>query len=185
MSHIDEHVPSDARFLRLIRIIPNLLSLSRLIMAVAFPFIPDNWRIALVLAAAATDAIDGTLSRLIRATSMLGQVLDPIADKAFAMSVLGTLLYDGQLQLWHVALVTARDLAVIGGAIWLGTRHGIGSIRKMPPSWLGKGTTALQFMFILAVLYWQSVPWMALIPTALCSISAGIDYIRRYDMAPQ
>jgi len=38
----------------------------------------------LFVAAGLTDALDGTLARMLKAAHMLGQYLDPVADKRFS-----------------------------------------------------------------------------------------------------
>jgi CDP-diacylglycerol---glycerol-3-phosphate 3-phosphatidyltransferase len=168
------------RFRSLSLILPNVLSFARLAMGLAFPWTPSGWRLGVVIAAAVSDLVDGAISRLMRASSTAGQIIDPMADKVFALSVLGTLLFEDRLQLWQALLVAARDLSVIAGTVWVCIRHGLNATKTMPPTWLGKVTTAMQFLFILAVLHLQSVAWFVLVPTALCSLAAGIDYIRRY-----
>jgi CDP-diacylglycerol--glycerol-3-phosphate 3-phosphatidyltransferase/cardiolipin synthase len=177
MSVSDE---SDTRPYRAVSFIPNALSLARLALALAFPWVPGSWQIGVVAAAAASDFLDGALSRMMRASSTTGRILDPVADKAFALSVLVTLLIEQKVEIWHVLMVAARDLAVVAGVAWVCIRMGITRMRDMPPTWLGKVTTALQFAFILSVIYWQSVNLAFFAPTALCSIVAGVDYLRRY-----
>ena len=56
----------------------NSLTLARLIAGLMFPWVSVAWRPELVLAAAASDLIDGALSRKFCGTSAAGQLLDPI-----------------------------------------------------------------------------------------------------------
>ncbi|MGF1444761.1 MAG: CDP-alcohol phosphatidyltransferase family protein [Pikeienuella sp.] len=73
--------------------LPNALTLARLLAAPAlvlpFAFLPrptaDLWALAIFLAAAVTDFLDGWLARRLNQQSRLGAVLDPIADKALVV----------------------------------------------------------------------------------------------------
>ena len=56
--------------------VPLGLSIVRLILGVCFPWAPTGWRLGLVLAAGASDLVDGFISRLLRASTAAGQVLD-------------------------------------------------------------------------------------------------------------
>ncbi|HHY49408.1 MAG TPA: threonylcarbamoyl-AMP synthase, partial [Alphaproteobacteria bacterium] len=58
----------------------------RLGAAAAFPFVPDAWRLPLVLFAGLSDFADGLIARRYGATSFLGGVLDVAGDKLFTLS---------------------------------------------------------------------------------------------------
>jgi phosphatidylglycerophosphate synthase len=171
---------------RLLPVIPNALSLARLVLGLVFPWLPDSAWLWVVLAGGLTDLIDGTLSRLLNAASVFGRILDPIADKVFVLAVVFTLVVRGALEPWEVLLVGLRDLAVLSGAAWVVLRRAWPVLGRMPPTWLGKATTAAQFAFIVVVLLarGQSLDrgWVlaALTVTALLSGLAAADYIRRF-----
>ena len=71
----------------------NILTLSRILLA-AIIFVllmtPDGYLLALVLffLAGVTDYFDGYLARKYNAVSLLGEILDPIADKILILFVL-------------------------------------------------------------------------------------------------
>jgi phosphatidylglycerophosphate synthase len=163
--------------------VPNALSLLRIVMALAFPFVPSTWRAGSVVAAALTDLFDGRLSRALHGTSTLGQILDPVADKLFVGMVLLTMVTEGELTPFELGLVGSRDLAVLSGSAWSALRRGWGSLRQMPPSILGKLTTAGQFGFLMLVaagldragLLVRTVEGA----TMVLSVAAGIDYLIR------
>jgi len=56
----------------------DLLSVLRIPLAVAFPFVSNDWRLVLLAAAAASDLLDGQLARRFGG-SAFGSVIDPVA----------------------------------------------------------------------------------------------------------
>src|SRR5262245_60350482 len=117
-SHLQTPNASPPRFPGLIWL-PNALSGLRLVLAVAFPFVPVSWRLPVVIVAALSDLADGTLSRWLNARTDLGQLLDPVADKAFVLLVLITLLINNTLGLVDVLLLGVRDIVIGLGGAWL------------------------------------------------------------------
>ncbi len=82
--------------------VPNVLTLSRLVLAAAFFLslelarrpIHDEWWLsaaaALFILGALTDALDGWLARRWNAVSVFGRIMDPVADKIL---VIGAFIY--------------------------------------------------------------------------------------------
>lgn len=64
--------------------------------------------------AAATDWFDGWLARNMGWTSLVGKLLDPLADKLIVMAVLVKLAALGRVPAWLVVLLLARELAITG-----------------------------------------------------------------------
>jgi phosphatidylglycerophosphate synthase len=159
-------------------VLPNALSASRIFLGAAFPFVPAEWRLWVVLIAALTDALDGLVARWLRSESDTGRLLDPVADKFFILILVGTLLVEGTLHpLWGLGLA-ARDMIVMAGLIHTIARRQWAVGRKMRPSWLGKCTTAAQFAVLLVLVAWGTAPnWLLGGVTAL-SLLAAIDYAR-------
>ena len=73
-------------------LVPNGLSILRMALGIAFPWLPERFRLATVLVAALSDAFDGFAARRLHAESDTGQLLDPIADRTFVLLVAGTLV---------------------------------------------------------------------------------------------
>jgi phosphatidylglycerophosphate synthase len=161
--------------------LPNAITLSRLLLGVAFPWLPLAWRFPVVVIAAITDGLDGQASRFLRAESKLGVMLDPLADKVFFLAVVATLLWDGSVTWLEVFLISLRDIAVLAGALGAWLRDGGAAWSRMKPRWLGKLATVLQFLFIGAVLL-EAADWRGpiLIATAMVSGLAGLDYVWVY-----
>ena len=164
----------------LLQAVPNLLTLTRLAVGIVFPLIPAGWRLTALLAAAATEFLDGQIARLLHATGVTGRILDPIADRVFVVSVLATLLVEGTVKPWQLILVMVRDIVVMAGAFWVATRRGISALTEITPLLLGKLATAAQFLFLLAVVATQEVDLALLIVASVLSFAAAIHYVMRY-----
>jgi phosphatidylglycerophosphate synthase len=164
-------------------VVPNTLSLLRIGLAFAFPWFPKESRGIVIVVAAASDLLDGKLSRALHGSSTLGQILDPVADKLFVGMVLFTLVFKGELALAEFLIIGFRDLAVAAGTAWSVIRRGWGSLRHMTPSLLGKMATAGQFAFLLILTLGmnRSTLLFRLVEVAASAVSvlAGMDYLRR------
>jgi cardiolipin synthase (CMP-forming) len=164
-----------AQWLRAGLTLPNAISAVRFPLAALFPVAGGAVRIALVVAAAASDWIDGRVARGTRQVTTLGAVLDPIADKAFMLVVLITLGAEGALPLWALPLLLLRDIGVALGALVLAARRRTAS---MPARRAGKVVTWLQFSVLGAMLVWPATgPWLAP-AVGVAGLYALADYAR-------
>lgn len=162
------------------RLIPNGLSLTRLVLGVAFPWLPADWRLPVVAIAAVTDLLDGLAARWLHGESESGRVLDPLADKVFVLALLATLVAEGTLGVWWALAVLARDIAVTGGIAVVFVLGRGSERRRFTPTWLGKSATAAQFALLIALLFTETGwLWLLLLTSAL-SIAAAIGYIWAY-----
>jgi CDP-diacylglycerol---glycerol-3-phosphate 3-phosphatidyltransferase len=77
--------------------------------------ITNEWlALAIFLAAAATDLLDGYLARRWRQETTIGTLLDPIADKLLISAALISLVQVRVLPGWMAILVVGREFAVSG-----------------------------------------------------------------------
>ena len=113
---------------------------------------PLDWQrwtaIAIFLAAAASDGIDGYIARRYNQRSRLGVVLDPIADKGLLLAGIITLSLSDwgyEFPVWFPVLVVARDIVIVAGALVL---HFLNGTVRIRPRWTGKTATALQMAAI-------------------------------------
>lgn len=164
----------------LLTAVPNSLSAVRVALGVAFPFVPTEWRLWVVVAAALSDMFDGLVARWLRVESDTGRLLDPVADKFFVLMLAGTLLYEGALHpLWAVGLA-ARDITVSVGLLYVIVRRQWERGRRLRPSWLGKCATAGQFAALVALVVWSPAPVWLLAVVTLLSAAAAIDYAKKF-----
>src|SRR5207344_3252208 len=96
---------------------PNLLTIGRICLA---PFLVAailEGRFAvgfwMFVAAGVTDALDGTLARILQQRTVLGQYLDPVADKLLLSTLFLVLTHMNHIPVWVTALVFGRDLGIL------------------------------------------------------------------------
>ena len=105
--------------------LPNLLTYGRVAavpVVVAFLFWPnDAWSrwaaLAVFVAAAVTDYLDGYFARIYAQHSSLGRMLDPIADKLLVAACLLMLAADLTIRswsLWAAIVILCREILVSG-----------------------------------------------------------------------
>lgn len=159
----------------LIQWLPNLLTVSRLVAALVFPWVSADGWLPLVALAATSDLLDGWLSRKWQATTTFGRLLDPIADKAFVLSAGSTLCLAQLCTLRELLGIAARDLLVLFLA-GLSCCLRSSSAHELRPRWLGKLATAGQLIWLLALVTWQrrwpSLTWLVM----ALSLAAALDY---------
>jgi cardiolipin synthase len=136
------------------RTAPNLLTLSRICLA---PFlvsaILDNHyalSFGLFVAAGLTDLLDGLLARLLKQYTMLGQYLDPVADKLLLSTLFLVLTYKDMIPARVTAMVLGREVGILVVAAILYATVGR---REFRPSIFGKGSTLAQIAAVAAVLF--------------------------------
>ena len=156
--------------------LPNVISASRLVLAAGFvAFGTVEARVGLIGAAALTDFLDGWLARRVHATSRWGALLDPIADRVFVLTVVGTFIFSGLLSTPAYFILIMRDLATAVGFL---TARVIPWLRpvEFKARILGKVVTVLQLFALIAVLVAESALPILLAAVALTSTLAIADY---------
>ncbi|HEV3122396.1 MAG TPA: CDP-alcohol phosphatidyltransferase family protein [Isosphaeraceae bacterium] len=159
--------------------IPNALSASRIVLGLGFPWFPTWSRPYVIVGGAVTDVLDGAYCRVFRVSSVAGQILDPVADKLFVFAVLIVLLIERRISLGAAFLVGFRDIAVVIGSLTVVIMKGWHAAKHLPPTIVGKVATALQFALLLVLVCYPSAAAILIPPTAVASVLAGIDYVRR------
>lgn len=172
------------------RNLPNILTVTRILLVpilvtVLFTKVEGKewYGLALFLAAALTDFLDGYFARRYRVVTRLGQLLDPAADKILVASAFISLVeLDPRVTpAWMVAVILAREFAV--GAL----RNVAASDGKViAAGWAGKVKTAVQIVAIsLLIIYNQLGEFRHLAPISLwvatvVTVFSGLEYFLRY-----
>ena len=135
----------------------NLITLSRIFCAIAiylFLFLGANYLVALVLffVASLSDFLDGYIARKTNSESVLGEILDPIADKLLIVFVLIGLSIN--LNSFLIGFISA---VIISREIWVAALRDINSRKnqseKTKVTFLAKTKTATQMFAILMYLF--------------------------------
>jgi cardiolipin synthase (CMP-forming) len=171
--------------LRQILTAPNQLTLLRMIF---LPFIVINlvkhdfkWALALFVLAGLSDGLDGLLARKLHQQTVLGQYLDPIADKLLMSTMFLVLSIEHRIPWKYTVVVFSRDVSIL---MISGVLFTIAGLRDFRPSIFGKANTAAQvgavfFVLLLLVVPQQSV-WIArttfLRATFLFTIVSAVHY---------
>jgi cardiolipin synthase (CMP-forming) len=167
------------------RTAPNLLTLLRICMApfLVAAILDRNYGLSfgLFVAAGLTDALDGTLARVLKQRSMLGQYLDPVADKLLLSTLFVVLTYQGLIPVRVTVLVFGRDVGILVVAAIL---YAAAGRREFGPSLFGKANTVVQVAAVAAVLLHQLTPvhWVAVVATValggtmVLTVVSGLHY---------
>lgn len=134
--------------------LPNLLTFARIAIIPLVLWLLDRgtpkdcvWAAIVYSLAAITDLLDGYLARRLNIVSLLGQFLDPLADKLLVMASLVWMVPMGRIPEWAVILLLAREISITalrGIASSEGVVIAAGSG--------GKSKTALQMVGILCLM---------------------------------
>ncbi len=169
--------------------IPNALSVARLAGLPVFLWLAlgprtraaDTWAVILLLAAAASDWLDGKIARALNQQSRLGQLLDPAADRLYIVATIIALAIRAIIPWWLVGLLAARELLL--GVVLARLRSR--GYEPLQVSFVGKAATlCLYYAFPLLLLGAHAgtfgqiariVGWaMAIWGTALYWCAAGL-----------
>ncbi len=153
--------------LRQILTAPNQLTLLRMIF---LPFIVINvvghhyvWALVLFVLAGISDGLDGLLARTLHQQTLLGQYLDPIADKLLMSTMFLVLSIEHRaLVPWkYTVVVFSRDISIllISGVLFM-----IAGLKDFRPSIFGKANTFAQVaaIFFALLLLVNPVLWVSI-----------------------
>jgi len=134
--------------------IPNLLTFARILMIPLCLWFLDQdtpragfWSAIVFTLAAITDILDGYLARKLGVVSVLGKLIDPLADKLIVMATLVWLVPMGRMPAWAVIVLLAREFSVTALRSVAASEGVIISAGQE-----GKVKTALQMIGIIALL---------------------------------
>jgi len=135
---------------------PNQLTLLRMGFV---PFIVINlvaghykWALILFVLAGMSDGLDGLLARTLGQQTVLGQYLDPIADKFLLSTMFMVLAILHKIAWKYTVLVFSRDISILCASAVL---YAIAGLRDFRPSIFGKANTFAQVAAVFFVLLFQ------------------------------
>ncbi|EDM23839.1 CDP-diacylglycerol--glycerol-3-phosphate 3-phosphatidyltransferase [Caminibacter mediatlanticus] len=169
--------------------IPNILAFFRVILAFLmymflvnrnlFEGIHSSWldyfAALIFVIASITDFFDGYIAREFNATSKLGEILDPLADKMLVLGAFLGLLYLHRANPWAVYLILVREFFITALRISMAS-EGI----SVKASFAGKVKTVFQMIAIgFLLMNWpfaNLLLWIAVFLT----LYSGYDYLKVY-----
>ncbi|OCL05761.1 hypothetical protein AOQ84DRAFT_379273 [Glonium stellatum] len=102
--------------------LPNILTFSRLLAAPAIGYLvfqnQHAWAVGLFAYAGITDLVDGWIARKWNQQTVVGSVIDPMADKTLMTILVGCLAVNGTLPLPLATLIFGRDISLATAAIY-------------------------------------------------------------------
>lgn len=137
--------------------LPNFLTLLRFLAVPIFVLLLIDpspqmglWAMILFIIASLTDWLDGYIARMYDAESILGTLLDPLADKVLVMAALVMLCavpFEPRVPAWMVVVLLAREFMVTG-------LRSLAAVQGLivPASELAKHKTAWTFIAIVCLL---------------------------------
>ena len=135
---------------------PNQLTLLRMIFV---PFIVIHlvegrylWALVVFVIAGFSDGLDGLLARMLHQQTLLGQYLDPIADKLLLSTMFLVLSILHKIPWKFTVVVFSRDISVLAASAVL---FAIAGLRNFRPSIFGKANTFSQIAAVFFVLLFE------------------------------
>jgi CDP-diacylglycerol--glycerol-3-phosphate 3-phosphatidyltransferase len=154
--------------------VPHVISTTDILAAVVFAL------------AALTDFFDGFIARRYGVETVLGKLLDPLADKLLVVSALIILVEKHRLEGWIAVLLIVRDLGM--NAIRISAME---EDILIPSSWIGKTKTAFLDVGIVGLAVYGTVGgfsfaligkacmWAALVASLVSAAEYLYGYARR------
>jgi CDP-diacylglycerol--glycerol-3-phosphate 3-phosphatidyltransferase len=131
------------------------------------------------LLAVLTDLLDGLMARRKKQETVLGQLLDPVADKLLVASVFICLVGLGAVAAWMVVIIIGREIAITGFRA-IASARGI----NIPASILGKFKMSFETiticLLILGKKYLGSLNFLSQVGLWLVMITAVVSAAEYY-----
>ncbi len=120
-----------------------------------------SWALILFVLAGFSDGLDGLLARTLKQQTVLGQYLDPIADKLLLSTMFLVLSILHKIPWKFTVIVFSRDISILAASAVL---YAIAGLRDFRPSIFGKANTFAQIaaVFFVLLLEVHNSPWIAM-----------------------
>jgi cardiolipin synthase len=144
---------------------PNQLTLLRMsfLPFIVIKLVDGRYGVALILfvLAGMSDGLDGLVARALKQQTVLGQYLDPIADKMLLSTVFLVLSILHKIPWKFTVVVFSRDISILAASTVL---FAIAGLRDFRPSVFGKANTFAQVaaVFFVLLLEIKTERWVAI-----------------------
>ncbi len=166
--------------------IPNLLTVVRILLVPIFVDLIvygyPVWALLVFVGAGLTDALDGTIARVLNQRTTLGRYLDPLADKLLLVTAFVVLSIVGIIPIWVTIIVVSRDVIISIGTLVV---HLLRERVNIIPTFIGKATTVAQLSYVVVALLGSTTPMaprlvgIVLTATLGLTIASGLHYMFR------
>jgi CDP-diacylglycerol--glycerol-3-phosphate 3-phosphatidyltransferase len=155
--------------------ISNLLSLSRIVLLIPLLgiLLMTDWQekrlyaIGLIMLGMVTDFLDGYFARKFNEVSELGKVIDPLADKICVGVIVVVLVLMGDIPLWYMNIVVARDVVIFLGGLYVKQKKHLVLASMM------SGKVAVVFIALTLVFALMGNPYFSTVVNVLMWVSIG------------
>lgn len=134
--------------------VPNILTIIRfLLIPIIILFALQGNFIATIIVltiSGLTDILDGYIARRFNFISDFGKLIDPLADKATQIALLGTLAVQKIIPIWILIIVLFKEFLMVAGASFL-----YGKELVVSSKWYGKLATVLFYIALVCSLFVQ------------------------------
>ncbi len=181
--------------------LPNVLTISRVVLAIVLVFLLEegsstgNILAVIVFAiAASTDFCDGHLAKSRGLVSNFGKIMDPIADKILLLSAFGVLAHIGMIAWWMFIVIAIREILVTASRLVIMSQGQVLAAERA-----GKIKTVVQIIAVSATLLylvakqseycsfwfynvqriWLGINDVLMILAVIVTVYSGIDYFRK------
>lgn len=126
----------------------------------------------LFVLASSTDFFDGYIARQWNQMTMLGAILDPLADKMLTLAAFLGLMMIGEASAWAIYIIVVREL-FITGLRTVAVSEGL----EVKASWAGKVKTVTQMIAIgFLLMHWPLATELLWFAVAL-TVYSGLEYL--------
>ena len=122
--------------------------------------------------ASATDFFDGYIAREWNQSTLVGEIIDPLADKMLTIAAFLSLMLVGEASAWAIYIIIVREL-FITGLRTVAVGHGI----SVKASMAGKVKTVFQMIAIgFLIMHWPFASELLWFAVAL-TVFSGLEYV--------
>ena len=155
--------------------IPNILSITRLLMIPIYTDIylnassPEDYLLAgcILALSCITDALDGFIARRFQMCTLLGKILDPLADKLTQLTLTFCLCHQYPVMIPVLVLLILKEvLQLIGMGILISK-----GIRLPGPMPAGKVCTGIFFVSLIILVLFSGIPPVVIFMIAMTDAS--------------
>lgn len=181
--------------------LPNILTLSRIVLAVVLVFLLEQsssmgniLAVVVFSIAALTDYYDGHFAKKQGLVSDFGKIMDPIADKVLLLSAFGVLAHIGMIDWWMFIVIAVREILVTASRLYVMCHKG----QVLAAERAGKIKTVTQIIAVSVILLYLTAQqsdfcsswfynvqkfWLILIDvlmwiSVILTVYSGIEYYR-------